>query len=79
MWTKKIGEFRIGQSVQKLSENYGKALFYKTNIEESIINQKPIIRSKGKIITKLEQKNGRVWFYEKCSKIARKLRKIFIL
>ena len=58
MWTKKIGEFRIGQSVQKLSENYGKALFYKANIEESIINQKPIIRSKGKIITKLGQKNG---------------------
>ena len=40
---KKIGEFGFGQSLQKLLENLGKMLFYKTYFQESNINWKPLI------------------------------------
>ena len=71
-----MGEFGFGQSVRKLPENYGKVLFYETNFEDSNINQKPLIWSHNKIITKFgKKKNGWVWFWAKCTKTARKLRK----
>ena len=56
-----MGEFGIRQSVQKLTENFQKLLFYETYFEESNINHKPLNWSKYKIITNLDKKNGRVW------------------
>ena len=72
-----MSESGFGQSVRKLSENYRKMLFYETYFEESLINQKPLIWSKDKILTKLGQTK---WaslalekVYENCTKIKEKL------
>ena len=54
-------------------------LLYETKFEESNINVKPLIGSHYKIIMKFGQKNGKVWFWAKCTKIAPKLRKSVIL
>ena len=79
MWTKKIGQFYFGQSVRKLPENKEKMLFYGTYFEKSIINRKPLIWSHDKIVMKFGEKNGRVVFWAKCTKTARKSRKNVIL
>ena len=71
-----MGEFCFGQSVQKLPENLGKVLFYKTYIEESNINRKPLIWSLYKIITKFGPKKWvgfvLVKMYENCPKSKKK-------
>ena len=69
-----MGEFGIGQSVWKLSENKGKELFYETYIEESNINRKPLIWSKDKIITKFGQKKGPNLVFVKAYKNCRKIK-----
>ena len=51
-----MGEFGFGLSLRKLSENQRKVLFYETYAEESHINQKPLVCSQEKIITKFGQK-----------------------
>ena len=68
-----MGEFGFWQSVWKLAENYENVLFSETNFEESNINQKRLIWSKYKIITKFGQNNEWVWFMVNCTK---KLRKV---
>ena len=67
-----MGEFGFWESVRKMPENLVKVLFYETCFEESNVNRTPLIWSKNKIITKFEQKKGRVWFLAKCTKTAQK-------
>ena len=76
IWTKIMDDFGFGQSVQKLSENYGKVLFYETYFEESNINRKPLIQSRDKRVMKFRPKK---WVslvfdkvYENCLKIKKK-------
>ena len=45
----------FGQSVRKLPEILNKMLFYETYLEDSNINQKLLIWSQDKIITKFGQ------------------------
>ena len=54
-------------------------LFYEAYFEESNINQKPHIWTKDMITMKFEQKNRRVWFWEKCTKTPQKFMKSVIL
>ena len=54
-------------------------LFYEPYFEESNINQKPLIWSQYKIITKIGQIKWQVWFWAKCMKTVRKLSKSVIL
>ena len=60
----------------KMSENYRKVVFYETYFEESNINQKLLIWSQDKIITKFGPKKwvrlvlGKV--YDNCTKIKEK-------
>ena len=54
-------------------------LFDETYFKESNNNQKPLIWYEDNIIPKFGQKNGQVWFWEKCTKTTRKLRKNVIL
>ena len=76
IWTKIMDEFGFGKSIRKLSENFGKVLFYKTYFTESNINRKPLIWSNDKIITKFGQKKwvSLVFYkvYEKFLKIKKK-------
>ena len=74
-----MGEFSFGQSVQTLLKNEGKVLLDEIYFEESNINRKPLIWSKDKIITKFRQKNESIWFWAKCLKTTRELRKNVIL
>ena len=71
-----MGEFCFAQSIQKLPENKGKLLFYETYYEESVINQKHLIWSQDKIITKFGQKKWASLFsakvYESCMKVKEK-------
>ena len=73
-----MGEFRFGESVRN-NTKINKVLFFETYFEKSNINKKPLIWSQDKIITKFGPKNGQVWFWAKCTKTARKLRKSVIL
>ena len=69
---KNMREFGFRQSVRKLSETWGKVLFYKTFFNVSNINRELIIRSKHKIITKFGPKKSVSLvlgnMYENCSK-----------
>ena len=51
-----MDEFSFGKSVRKLPKNLEEVLFYETYLEECNINQKPLIWSHNKIITKFTHK-----------------------
>ena len=54
-------------------------LFYETYFKESIISRKPLNWSEDKIKENLDKNYGHVWFWVKCTKTVRKLRKSVFL
>ena len=74
-----MGKFCFGESVLKLPENLEQVLFYETYFEEGNIDRKPLIWAQDNIIMKFGKQNGRDWFWAKCTKTIRKLKKSVIL
>ena len=57
------------KSVQKLPKSQGKVLFYDTYFAKNIINQKPPIWTKDKIITKYDKKMDEFGFGQSVRKL----------
>ena len=70
-----MSESCFGQSVQKLSENQEKMLFYETDFEVCNINRKALISSQEKIISKFGPKKNASFVLGKMYKNCLKLRK----
>ena len=74
-----MGKFCLGKSVRTCLKIEEKCYFMKLILKTIISTGNLLFGPQDKIIMKFKQNNGRVLLRAKCTKIARKLRKIVIL